>query len=202
MKPNLFAGLCVALAAVFAPNAGAQEVLPFPPAPSASTAGLTMQDSIYKKRSEPKHLADGAPNILIILMDDVGPGTPSTCGGEINTPTLDRVAKMGISYNRFHSTAMCSPTRAALLTGAITARRQWPDRCAGQRLRRVQRHHSQIVGHGRRSAQGLWIQHRGLGQMAQHTRGTDHEQGAVRLLAERLRFRVFLRLPRWRSLPV
>ena len=50
-------------------------------------------------------------------MDDVGPGTPSTYGGEINTPTLDRVAKMGISFNRFHSTAMCSPTRAALLTG-------------------------------------------------------------------------------------
>ncbi len=50
-------------------------------------------------------------------MDDVGPGTASTYGGEINTPTLDRVASMGISYNRFHSTAMCSPTRAALLTG-------------------------------------------------------------------------------------
>ena len=50
-------------------------------------------------------------------MDDVGPATPSTYGGEINTPTLDRVAKMGISFNRFHSTAMCSPTRAALLTG-------------------------------------------------------------------------------------
>ena len=50
-------------------------------------------------------------------MDDVGPGTPSTYGGEINTPTLDRVAKMGVSFNRFHSTAMCSPTRAALLTG-------------------------------------------------------------------------------------
>ena len=50
-------------------------------------------------------------------MDDLGPATPSTYGGEINTPTLDRVAKMGISFNRFHSTAMCSPTRAALLTG-------------------------------------------------------------------------------------
>ena len=50
-------------------------------------------------------------------MDDTGPGTPSTYGGEINTPTLDRIAKMGISFNRFHSTAMCSPTRASLLTG-------------------------------------------------------------------------------------
>ncbi len=47
------------LGAMFAPMAGAQEVLPFPPTPSASTAGLTMKDSIYKKRVEPKHLADG-----------------------------------------------------------------------------------------------------------------------------------------------
>ena len=89
----------------------------FRPRRPAPPPGLTIQDSTYKKRVEPKRLADGAPNILIILMDDVGPGTPSTYGGEINTPTLDRVAKMGISYNRFHSTAMCSPTRAALLTG-------------------------------------------------------------------------------------
>ncbi len=95
----------------------AQEILPFPPAPSGSTAGLTMETSVYKKRVEPKHLSEDAPNILIILMDDVGPGTPSTYGGEINTPTLDRVSNSGISYNRFHSTAMCSPTRAALLTG-------------------------------------------------------------------------------------
>jgi arylsulfatase len=95
----------------------AQEVLPFAPTPSGSNAGLTMETSTYKKRVEPKRLPDGAPNILIILMDDVGPATPSTYGGEINTPTLDRVSKMGVSYNRFHSTAMCSPTRASLLTG-------------------------------------------------------------------------------------
>jgi len=105
------------LGAIFAPVVMAQEILPFPPAPSASIAGLTMEDSVYKKRVEPKHLPEGAPNILIILMDDLGPGTPSTYGGEINTPTLDRIAKMGVSFNRFHSTAMCSPTRAALLTG-------------------------------------------------------------------------------------
>lgn len=92
-------------------------ILPFPPTPSASTAGLTMQDSIYKKRIEPQRLPKDAPNILIILMDDVGPGQASTYGGEINTPTLSRVANMGISYNRFHSTAMCSPTRGSLLCG-------------------------------------------------------------------------------------
>jgi len=109
--------MILSLGLMFAPIAGAQEILPFPPAPSASQAGVTIESSIYKKRVEYKRLADGAPNILIILIDDVGPGTPSTYGGEINTPTLDRVSKAGISYNRFHSTAMCSPTRAALLTG-------------------------------------------------------------------------------------
>ena len=118
MKTNtLPTALALALGSFFAPAGLAQEILPFPPAPSGSTPGLTIQDSTYKKRVEPKRLAEGAPNILIILMDDVGPATPSTYGGEINTPTLDRVAKMGISFNRFHSTAMCSPTRASLLCG-------------------------------------------------------------------------------------
>ena len=109
--------LSLALGTTIALPAVAQEVLPFQPTPSASTPGLTMQDSIYKKRVEPQRLPTNAPNILIILMDDVGPGQASTYGGEINTPTLTRVAQIGISYNRFHSTAMCSPTRGSLLTG-------------------------------------------------------------------------------------
>ncbi|MCG2462313.1 arylsulfatase [Flavobacteriaceae bacterium F89] len=95
----------------------AQDVLPFPPTPSASEAGLTMQTSTYHKRVDPDRLPKDAPNILIILIDDAGPATPSTYGGEINTPNLSRVANLGISYNRFHSTAMCSPTRASILTG-------------------------------------------------------------------------------------
>jgi arylsulfatase A-like enzyme len=95
----------------------AQEVLPFPPTPSASIAGLTMQDSIHKKRVDPARLPADSPNILIILMDDAGPGLPSTYGGEVHTPTLDRVKNAGISFSRFHSTAMCSPTRGSLLTG-------------------------------------------------------------------------------------
>ena len=95
----------------------AQDILPFPPTPSTSEAGVTIKDSVHRKRTNPSHLAPGAPNVLIILMDDVGPGVPSTYGGEVRTPTLDRVANMGVSYNRFHSTAMCSPTRASLLTG-------------------------------------------------------------------------------------
>ena len=98
-------------------RAAGQESLPFPPTPSASTAAATMQDSTYRPRVTPSRLPKDAPNVLIILIDDAGPGTPSTYGGEINTPNLSRVADLGISFNRFHSTAMCSPTRGALLTG-------------------------------------------------------------------------------------
>ena len=76
-----------------------------------------MQESIYKRRVEPRRLPADAPNILIVLIDDAGPGLPTTFGGEVHTPALDRIFKEGIAYNRFHTTAMCSPTRASLLTG-------------------------------------------------------------------------------------
>ena len=76
-----------------------------------------MQESVHKRRVEQSHLPKDAPNILIILIDDAVPGLPSTYGGEINTPALTKVANEGISYNRFHTTAMCSPTRACILTG-------------------------------------------------------------------------------------
>ena len=99
------------------PKLPSQDVLPFPPTPSASIAGRTMQESVYKRRVEPRRLPDDAPNILIVLIDDAGPGLPSTFGGEVHTPALDRISKEGIAYNRFHTTAMCSPTRASLLTG-------------------------------------------------------------------------------------
>ena len=76
-----------------------------------------MQESVYKPRVTPRRLPEDAPNILIVMIDDSGSGHPSTFGGEINTPTMDRIVKEGIAYNRFHTTAVCSPTRASLLTG-------------------------------------------------------------------------------------
>ena len=60
---------------------------------------------------------EDAPNVLLVLIDDAGFGGPETFGGGIATPTLERVQEMGLTYNRFHVTAVCSPTRAALLTG-------------------------------------------------------------------------------------
>jgi len=111
------APLMLSLAMAPAAMAWAQEVLPFPPKPSGSIAGRTIQDSIYSPLPAVSRLPKDAPNILIVLIDDVGPGQSSTFGGEIATPTMDRIAAEGIAYNRFHTTAMCSPTRASLLTG-------------------------------------------------------------------------------------
>jgi arylsulfatase len=99
------------------PTLPRQDVLPFPPTPSASTAGRTMQESTYQQRVADPRLPADAPNILVVLIDDAGPGLPSTFGGEVRTDTLTRIRDEGISYNRFHTTAMCSPTRASLLTG-------------------------------------------------------------------------------------
>jgi hypothetical protein len=59
----------------------------------------------------------GAPNVLLIMTDDVGFGAPGTFGGVIPTPALDRIANAGLRYTNFHSTALCSPTRAAIITG-------------------------------------------------------------------------------------
>jgi len=117
MKPKRLPNLWMALPFVFNLNATAQEVLPFPPKPSGSIAGRTIQESVYNPLPPTKHLPKDAPNVLIVIIDDVGPGQSSTFGGEIQTPTMDRLAKAGITYNRFHTTAMCSPTRASLLTG-------------------------------------------------------------------------------------
>src|SRR5688572_486255 len=59
----------------------------------------------------------GAPNVVVILIDDIGFGAAAAFGGPINMPTLDKLAATGLKYNRFHTTALCSPTRMALLTG-------------------------------------------------------------------------------------
>ncbi|MFG0285359.1 MAG: arylsulfatase [Phycisphaerales bacterium JB039] len=94
-----------------------QEILPFPDPPMGGEVGPTMQQSVHKWRDAPRRLPEDAPNILIVMFDDAGFGQPSTFGGEIDTPTLSRLAQEGVAYNRFHTTAMCSPTRAALMTG-------------------------------------------------------------------------------------
>ncbi|WOK36684.1 arylsulfatase [Sphingomonas sp. C3-2] len=91
-------------------------VLPAPEQPFAGKIGNTYADSTAAF-PKPVSAPANAPNIFLIITDDVGFGAASTFGGPIPTPNLDRLAERGLVYNRFHTTAMCSPTRAALLTG-------------------------------------------------------------------------------------
>jgi len=95
-----------------------RSTLPIPDRSFGGTAGRTMDTSVGDWSMIPGPKApDGAPNVLLVLIDDAGFGGPDTFGGELRTPNLTRVQQMGLTYNRFHVTAVCSPTRAALLTG-------------------------------------------------------------------------------------
>lgn len=89
------------------------------PAPTPPFAGAIAPNAVDSTSAWPPQIMPpaNAPNVLLILTDDVGFGAPSTFGGVIPTPTLDRVAADGLRYTTFHTTALCSPTRAALLTG-------------------------------------------------------------------------------------
>ena len=90
--------------------------LPRPTPPFTGSAQRLIADSTPRRLSNPSTV-DSAPNILLVLLDDVGFGSFGTFGGPVNTPGLDAVAARGLRYNQFHTTALCSPTRAAMLTG-------------------------------------------------------------------------------------
>jgi len=126
-----FAALLAVLA--FAVPATAQQVTGTPGSPSATTTingkqipapapkfgGVIKQDAKDSKPWWPPRIVPpkGAPNVLLIMTDDQGYGVSGTFGGVIPTPALDRIAKAGLRYTQFNSTALCSPTRAALITG-------------------------------------------------------------------------------------
>ncbi len=89
------------------------------PPPAPKFGGVIKDDALKSKPWWAPRVAPpkGAPNVLLIITDDAGFGVPSTFGGVIPTPTMDRLAKVGLRFNRVFSTALCSPTRAALITG-------------------------------------------------------------------------------------
>jgi arylsulfatase len=92
-------------------------VLPLPDFHYRGSVGRTIAESDKPHFPQPVRPPKGAPNIVYILIDDAGYGQFGTFGGQVPTPALDRVAADGLRYTRFHTTALCSPTRAALLTG-------------------------------------------------------------------------------------
>ncbi len=89
------------------------------PAPDPEFGGVIKETAKDSKPYWPPSLVppEGAPNVLLIMTDDQGYGVTSTFGGVVPTPNMDRIAKAGLRYTHFHSTALCSPTRAALITG-------------------------------------------------------------------------------------
>ena len=100
------------------PDSHARSMLPIPDRPKF---GHTTYDAKDPETNfppiEPLLPPEGAPNVLIVLLDDVGFGASTAFGGPCATPNAEKLAAGGLSYNRFHTTALCSPTRAALITG-------------------------------------------------------------------------------------
>ena len=93
-----------------------RDVLPIPDTPYEGDLPLDARDASFPP-IQPLRPPAGAPNVLIVLLDDVGFAASSAFGGPVNTPTAERLAAAGLKFNRFHTTALCAPTRAALLTG-------------------------------------------------------------------------------------
>ncbi len=104
-----------------APKAAAHLAREHLPIPDANHVGLTTYDAKDPNTKYPPITTlrppEGAPNVLIVLIDDVGFGASSAFGGPCNTPVAEQLAANGLKLNRFHTTALCSPTRQALLTG-------------------------------------------------------------------------------------
>src|SRR5450631_1775966 len=125
--------LSLLLGASFSPGAKAQQITGTPGSPSATTTidgkqlppeppkfgGVINESAKNSTPYWPPSVVPpkGAPNVLLIMTDDQGYGVSGTFGGVVPTPNMDRIAKAGLRYTQFHSTALCSPTRAALITG-------------------------------------------------------------------------------------
>ncbi|MDB5396617.1 MAG: sulfatase, partial [Rhodospirillales bacterium] len=106
-----------AAAVLVSGSAIAQSILPRPETPLQGFIGRTPAESAPAQWPKYPEAPKGAPNVIVIMTDDVGFGASSTFGGPIPTSAFDALAKSGLRYNGFHVTALCSPTRAALMTG-------------------------------------------------------------------------------------
>ncbi|MDX2037120.1 MAG: sulfatase-like hydrolase/transferase [Isosphaeraceae bacterium] len=112
-----FFALAVTGTVSLAQEGSTSKQLPRPDASFKGRVGKTYLDSDPPTFPQPIQAPAGAPNVVLILLDDTGFGQYSTFGGGVPSPTMDKLAAQGLKYNRFHTTALCSPTRAALITG-------------------------------------------------------------------------------------
>src|SRR6266851_4738400 len=184
MTRSLLAIVSIALTAAFALPARAQDVLPRPEQPFKGHIGRTVKESTKDFPQEVRAPKD-APNVLLILTDDVGFGASSTFGGPVPTPTMDRLANEGLRYTEFHTTALCSPTRAALLTGrnhhsAATGIIME----GGHRFSGLQYTHAEKCRNLRRGAQAKRLQHRVVRQESQRARLAQQPSRTFRFVAD------------------
>jgi hypothetical protein len=177
-------------------------VLPIPEPKLAPITTLDARNAMAPPRFEVRAPAK-APNVLIVLIDDMGFGQSGAFGGPIHMPTLEKMAKGGLKYNQFHTTALCSPTRAALLTGrnhhvcnmgSITETATAFPGNTGQR--------PQQRGPAGRDVTAQRLQHGRLRQVARDRRLGGEPLRPHRPLADARRLRQVLRVHRRRDEPV
>ena len=133
-------------------------VLPRPSQPFQGVANRTLEGS-KASFTEPVKAPPGAPNILLVLIDDAGFGNPSTFGGPVATPTLDKLAAEGLRYNRFHVTALCSPTRRVVIGSQSSCGRIRLDLGVGRRVAGLQHPLADQCGFHRADSSGERLQH-------------------------------------------
>ena len=172
-------------------------VLPIPDRAFGGTAGRTLADSVPDWSMIPGPAApEDAPNVLVVLIDDAGFGALESFGGPVASPAYERVQQMGVTYNRFHVTAVCSPTRAALLTGRNQHRvgfgsiAEYPGPFPGYTASKP-KSCAALPAH----PEGERLRHRRLRQVAPDPRQRPGCGRAVRPLAQVVGFRPLVGLP-------
>ena len=197
----------LAISMTLAGTAGAQTKLDRTKLPIAEpdyphSTVLDARDATPPPRFEIK-APEGAPNVIIVLIDDMGFGMPSSFGGPVHMPSAEALAAQGLRYNQFHTTALCSPTRTALLSGrnhhmnnmgGITEIATAFPGNTGQRPRQCRP--------ARRDAAPERLQHRLLRQEPRDGRMGGQPLRSDRPLADALGLRRVLRLHRRRDRPV
>ena len=160
-----------------------REILPIPDQAYQGYTPVDARDAAAPRQSM-LHASEGSPNVVIVLVDDMGFGIPSAFGGCVNMPTTDRLAESGLRYNQFHTTALCSPTRQALLTGrnhhssGFGSINGICDQLAGQ-----QRNATEYLRNYRRNLEIEWLQHSRIWENAPDSTLGNQHLGAIRSVA-------------------
>ena len=175
------------------------------PPPDPKFGGVIKEKATESKAWWPPRVVPpkGAPNVLLIMTDDCGFGAPSTFGGVVPTPALDRIAKNGLRYTQFHSTrAVLADARRADHRTQPSRGRLWRRGRSGDGVPGVRLGHQEGLRHDRRDSQAERLRDLVVRQGPQHALLPGEPGRAVRSMADRHGLRIFLRVRRRRHQPV